>query len=127
MKKSEKIIVITGTFNPMNLDEVIQIKRAKVQGDWVIVGVHSDRYIKTFLEQQLKETYETRRAKILALKSVDEVFSFDDSDGTAINLLSKVKMAYPGAEIFFVTADEGTTTIPEIAVKGIKFLNVKQP
>ena len=122
--KTERIIVLTGTFDPMNLSDVMHIRKAKDQGDWLIVGVHSDLYIKEYKKRNPNESYDLRRNKVSNLKSVDEVFNFIDTDGNAIHLLSLVQICYPGAEIFFVTQDQGITTIPETSVKGVKFLNV---
>jgi bifunctional ADP-heptose synthase (sugar kinase/adenylyltransferase) len=123
--KPDRIIVMVGAFNPLSLTDVMQIRRAKTQGDWIIIGVNSDFYIKEYLKQEIKEIYEVRRNRMKAIKSVDEVFTFNDTDGTAIHLLSLVQIIYPGAEIFFVTSDEGVTVIPETAVKGVRFLNVR--
>ena len=123
--KKDRIIVMSGSFDPMNLQDVKNISRARKQGDWIVVGVNSDHYITHHLKRKVMETYEIRRQKVEHLRCVDEVATFDDSDGTAIGLLTLVQLIYPDAEVFYIVEDEGTTTIPETRVRDVKFLNIK--
>jgi len=122
--KQDKIIVLSGSFNPLSLDDVLLISKARRQGDWIVIGVFSDEYVVEKLDEEIVFDHEARISRIQNLRGVDEVFRFDDKDGTSVDLLMKVQMVYPDAEIWFITEDEGTTTIPETKIKDIKFLNL---
>ena len=54
------------------------------------------------------------------IKVVDEVFSFNDSDGTVCQLLKIIKICYPNAEIIYVS-QEDMHNMPETKIKGITF------
>jgi cytidyltransferase-like protein len=122
--KRDKIIVTIGEFDPIESEDIAFFKKAKLKGDWLIVGVHSDNYLKKY-EKSLNKNYESRRSLITELKCVDEVFSYDDIDGTACQLLKIVQIVYPNSEIFFVTKNSDKETLPESKIKGIKFLTLK--
>ena len=91
----------------------------------MIVGVHSDFYIEETLKTTPRQKHEERMQNLRNVDYVDEVFRFNDSDGTSCVLLQITQVCYPDAEIFFVTSDKGSTMIPETKVKGVKFLNVR--
>jgi len=122
--KRDKIIVTIGEFDPIESEDIAFFKKAKLKGDWLIVGVHSDNYLKKY-EKSLNKNYESRRRLVTELKCVDEVFSYDDIDGTACQLLRIVQIVYPNSEIFFVTKNSDKETLPESKIKGIKFLTLK--
>jgi cytidyltransferase-like protein len=122
--KRDKIIVTIGEFDPVESEDVLFFKKARLKGDWLIVGVHSDNYLKKY-EKNLNKSYESRRSLIKELKCVDEVFTYDDIDGTACQLLKIVQMTYPNSEIYFVTKNNDKDELPESKIKGIKFLTLK--
>jgi hypothetical protein len=66
------------------------------------------------------QNYESRRNIIKALKCVDEVFSFNDSDGTVCQLLKIIKACYPDANITYISEDD-MFNMPETKIKGINF------
>jgi glycerol-3-phosphate cytidylyltransferase-like family protein len=70
------------------------------------------------------QTYETRREIIKSLKYVDEVFTFNDSDGTVCQLLKIIKICYPNADITYVS-QEDMHNMPETKIKGITFETMK--
>ena len=70
------------------------------------------------------QDYETRREIIRSLKYVDEVFSFNDSDGTVCQLLKLVKICYPHTEIIYIS-QEDMFNMPETKIKGIVFETMK--
>ena len=70
------------------------------------------------------QDYDTRREIILALKIVDEVFTFDDTDGTVCQLLTLVKICYHGAYITYVS-DIDMHNMPESKIRGITFETLK--
>jgi cytidyltransferase-like protein len=119
MSKLDRIVIVTGTYDPLTLHELNFLKKCKSKGDWLVVGVHSDWWM-AWSEGGYVQTYETRRNIIQSLKCVDEVFSFNDSDGTVCQLLKIVKICYPNAEITYIS-EEDMHNMPEAKIRGITF------
>jgi cytidyltransferase-like protein len=122
--KREKIIVTIGAFDPIELPDINFLKQLKTKGDWLIVGVHSDIYLNKY-EKGFIQNYDFRSTVVRELKCVDEVFVYNDSDGTACQLLKIIQMCYPYSDIFFVSKTGDKETSPEGKMKGIKFLSMK--
>ena len=118
-----KIIIVSGGFDPLHSGHINYIKYAKKEGDKLVVLLNSDDWLinkkgKFFMPF-------TERKKILeGLKDVDEVYDFeDDSIGSCINGLQKLKKIYPNEKLFFANGgDREKKNIPEILVKNVKFL-----
>jgi cytidyltransferase-like protein len=123
MHEPEKIIITTGTFDPLTLNELNFLKRCHIKGDWLIVGIHSDWWM-MWSEGGVVQNYDTRREIIKSLSCVDEIFSFNDSDGTVCQLLKLVKICYPHAEITYVS-DMDMHNMPEAKIRGITFETMK--
>lgn len=123
MRKPEKIIITTGTFDPLTLDELTFLKKCKKKGDWLVIGIHSDWWM-MWAEGGMVQNYSTRREIISSLKIVDEIFTFNDSDGTIIQLLKLVKICYPNSEITYVSKED-MHNMPETRIKGIIFETMK--
>ena len=115
----DNIIVIAGNYDILTLDNVEFIKKCKRKGDWLIVGLHSDVMVH-LTSNNLYNSYETRHEILKSLKYVDEVFKFNDSDGTYCKLLKSVKLFYPNADITFITTYDMHNT-PETKIRGITF------
>ena len=118
----DKIVVISGAFDCISQNDIRYLKQCTLISDWLIAGVHSDRYLEK-IEDFPVQNYETRRGIISEL--VDEVLTFDDMDGSSIQLLKVVKLCYPGAQITYIT-NKDLINSPELKVKGIKFIMLKQ-
>ena len=57
------------------------------------------------------------------LSAVDEVYTFDDEDGTACHLLQQVRAHYPDSQIVFANGGVRTKdNIPEMSVDGVEFV-----
>ena len=123
MREKEKIIITCGTFDPLSIEELKLLRKCKEKGDWLIVGIHSDWWM-MWSHGGFVQNYETRREIIKSLECVDEIFSFNDSDGTIIQLLKLVKICYPHTDITYVS-DEDLHNMPETKIKGITFETVK--
>jgi bifunctional ADP-heptose synthase (sugar kinase/adenylyltransferase) len=119
MSPRDKIIVTCGEFDPLNRDELSFLKRCYAKGDWLIVGIHTDWWM-MYARGGFIQSYDTRREIVKALKCVDEIFSFNDSDGTVCQLLKLVKICYPDAEITYVS-QEDMDNMPEKKIRGINF------
>ncbi len=66
--------------------------------------------------------FHERKAILEALSDVDEVFEFDDSDGSCIHGLNAVKQRYPNDDIIFCNGGDRTQdNIPELVLKDIRF------
>lgn len=124
MRKREKIIVTAGEFDPLTLSDIRFLKKAKSKGDWLIVGVHSDQFME-LCRGGFVMNHSERKEVVENLKFVNEVFQFNDFDGTVCNLLKLIKFCYPSADIHFIS-DEDMHNMPETKITGITFEVLKQ-
>lgn len=124
MRPKDRIIITTGTYDPLTNEELLLLQKCKRKGDWLIVGVHSDWWM-AWSEGGFVQNYEARKNIIGNLKCVDEVFSFNDSDGTVCQLLKIVKICYPNSEITYISGED-MHNMPETKIKGITFEIMKQ-
>jgi cytidyltransferase-like protein len=123
MQVPEKIIITSGTFDPLTLEELKYLRKCKSRGDWLVVGVHSDWWM-LWAEGGLVQDYSTRREIIKSLDIVDEIFTFSDQDGTVCQLLKLVKYCYPYSDITYVS-NEDMHNMPETKIRGITFETMK--
>jgi cytidyltransferase-like protein len=116
-----KIVIVTGGFDPVHSGHIAYLTAARLLGDQLFVGVNSDAW----LERKKGRAFmpiEERRAIIGNLKPVDATLEFDDSDGSACDLIETVKRQYPYAEIVFANGGDRTKeNIPEMRVSGVTF------
>jgi cytidyltransferase-like protein len=119
MTKKENIIVVSGEFDPLTYDDFKLLKACKEKGDWLVVGVHSDSYME-LCRGGAKNTYEERKEIVESFPFVDEVFRFNDFDGTSCNLLKLIKMCYPASNIIYVS-ETSMQDMPEARIRGITF------
>lgn len=57
------------------------------------------------------------------LSMVDEVYTFDDEDGSAKHFIQQVRAHYPAAELIFANGGDRTAeNIPEINEPDVKFV-----
>jgi cytidyltransferase-like protein len=115
----EKIIVTSGDFDPITIRELQFLKKCRAKGDWLVVGMHSDIavHMKT---AKLNQSYDERNEILSNIKCVDEIFRFNDADGTVCNLLKLVKLCYPLAEITYIS-EHDMHNMPETKIRGITF------
>jgi len=123
MHEKEKIIVTCGLFDPLTIEELRFLKKCRSKGDWLIVGVHTDWWM-AWSEGGFVQNYQSRREIINNIKCVNEVMSFNDSDGTVCQLLKIVKICYPHADITYIS-EEDMHNMPETKIKGITFETLK--
>lgn len=93
LKKSKKKIVFTnGTFDLLHLGHVTYLEKARALGDILIVGVNSDRSVKSYKGPNRPIHSEKDRLQVLAaLESVSYVMLFSES--TPLNLILKIRPA----------------------------------
>ena len=123
MNEKEKIIIVTGEFDPLDIEGLKFLKKCKLKGDWLVVGVHSDWWM-IYARGGFVHSYNTRREIIQNIRCVDEVFSFNDSDGTVCQLLKIVKICYPNSDITYVS-NMDMHNMPETKIRGITFETMK--
>lgn len=112
MKKFD-IMIVSGGFDPMHRGHVRLFKAAKNMAHKVIIGLNSDRWLvkkkgKVFM------SYGEREEILKALQYVDEIMAFDDTDGTAVDLLARVQRLYPNCLLAFGNGgDRNINNVPE--------------
>ena len=116
-----KITVVSGGFDPVHSGHIKLIKAAKALGDYLIVGINSDEWLERKKGRAFMP-WQERLCILNNLAQVDEVYTFDDEDGTACHLLQQVQAHYPEAEIIFANGGDRTQeNIPEMSVEGVEF------
>ena len=122
--KREKIIITCGIYDPISTEELKLIMLCKKKGDWLIVGIHTDLWMEKYLNHKIVDPFQSRFNRIHSLSFVDEVFRFDDTDGTNCKFIQTVKLVYPNADIIYVSP-VAMTDKPETKISGIKFETIK--
>ena len=115
------IVVVSGGFDPVHSGHIKLIKEARLLGDMLIVGINSDEWLARKKGRAFMP-WQERLCILNNLSSVDEVYTFDDEDGTACHLLEQVRAHYPDSQIVFANGGDRTEkNIPEQSVAGIEF------
>jgi cytidyltransferase-like protein len=117
-----KIVVVSGGFDPIHSGHIRLIKEASLLGDMLIVGINSDEWL-TRKKGRAFMPWNERLCILNNLSAVDEVYTFDDEDGTACHLLQQVRAHYPDAKIIFANGGDRTQdNIPEMTLEGVEFV-----
>lgn len=112
----ETVVVVSGGFDPLHRGHIKLLEAAKELGTGLIVGLNSDEWL-VRKKGRAFMPYEDRRAILYNLWMVDNVFSFDDSDNTARDLLRRVLEQFPREQIIFANGGDRTIdNIPEMDV-----------
>jgi len=108
------VVVITGGFDPLHSGHLDYIESARKLGDTLVVGVNSDEWLARKKGRPFMPLQE-RIKLITALKNVDKVIMFDDSDNSAKNAIIKTRLHWPDANIIFANGGDRTEhNIPEM-------------
>ena len=89
-----KIAVVSGGFDPIHSGHIDYISEAKENADHLIVALNSDNWLSEKKGKPFME-FNERKKIIESIKYVDEVIDFDDSDGSCISALKKIKNIHP--------------------------------
>jgi cytidyltransferase-like protein len=117
-----KIVLVTGGFDPVHSGHIAYFKAAKTLGDMLIVGLNSDEWLERKKGRAFMPWNE-RLCIINNLAMVDEVYTFDDEDGSACHFIQQVQAHYPDAELIFANGGDRTQdNIPEMTVDGVEFV-----
>jgi rfaE bifunctional protein nucleotidyltransferase chain/domain len=88
--KKKKIVFTNGTFDILHLGHITYLQKAKKAGDVLIVGVNTDRSVKTYKDPSRPINPQNDRIKVLtALECVDHAVLFDDP--TPLNLILAIR------------------------------------
>ena len=116
------IVVVSGGFDPIHSGHIRLIKQARLLGDHLIVGINSDEWL-AHKKGRAFMPWQERLAVLNNLKQVDEVYTFDDEDGTACHLLHQVRAHYPDSKIIFANGGDRTRdNIPEMSEPDVEFV-----
>ena len=117
-----KIAVVSGGFDPIHSGHIDYMSEAKENADYLIVALNSDHWLSKKKGKPFMK-FSERKQILESIKYIDEVIDFDDTDGSCINALEKIKATYLDASIFFCNGgDRSEDNIPEKNVEGIKFI-----
>lgn len=112
----EKIVLITGGFDPLHSGHIAYFEEAKKLGDQLIVGLNSDEWL-TRKKGRPFMKWEDRLSVVRNIRGVNWTVQFDDSDDTAKDAIRKVRLNYPSSKIIFANGGDRTkTNIPEMDI-----------
>jgi len=118
----EKIVLVTGGFDPIHLGHIEYFTEAKRLGDKLVVGVNSDSWLTRKKGKAFMLRYDRMRI-ISNLRMVDYVLEFNDDDDTANHAIKLTKQTWPTAEIIFANGgDRNKGNIPEMSIEGVEFV-----
>ncbi len=88
--RKKKIVFTNGTFDLLHLGHVKYLQKAKKMGDVLVVGVNTDRSVKTYKSPDRPLNPQNDRIKVLsALACVDYACLFDEP--TPLKLILRLK------------------------------------
>ena len=108
----KKAVLVTGGFDPIHSGHIEYLKKASLLGDFLIVGVNSNNWLKRKKDFFFMDWNE-RALIIKNLCMVDSVISFDDSDDSASGAIDQCLKKYSRI-IFANGGDRSSKNIPEI-------------
>ena len=112
-----KIVLCTGGYDPLHSGHIAYFKSAKTLGDMLIVGLNSDEWLERKKGRAFMPCNE-RLCIINNLSMVNEVYTFDDKDGSARAFIKQVRAHYPDAELVFANGGDRTKeNIPEMDIQ----------
>lgn len=116
-----KIVIVTGGFDPLHSGHIEYFKAARALGNMLIVGINSDEWLIRKKGRPFMPWVE-RNAIVSNLDPVDATLRFDDSDGSAVDAIRKVKELYPDHQIVFANGGDRTKeNIPEMVFDDVEF------
>jgi cytidyltransferase-like protein len=117
-----KIVLVTGGFDPLHSGHVAYFKAARTLGDMLIVGLNSDEWL-TRKKGRPFMPWNERLCVINNLAMVDEVYTFNDNDGSACEFIRQVRAHYPNDQLIFANGGDRTKdNIPEMVFDDVEFV-----
>jgi len=110
----ERIVLVTGGFDPLHSGHIAYFKEARKLGDKLIVGLNSDEWLTRKKGRPFMPFHE--RCNIIEeLACVDQVIGFNDEDDTACNAIFQLISTHPSSTkvVFANGGDRTDFTTPE--------------
>ena len=118
----KKIVLVTGGFDPIHSGHIAYFNAAKSLGDMLIVGLNSDDWLSRKKGRPFMPFAE-RLSVVRNLSMVNWVIEFNDSDGSAVDAIRKVKEQHPDAHVIFANGGDRTKdNIPEMVFNDVEFV-----
>jgi len=116
-----RISVVSGGFDPLHSGHLAYIEAARRFGEQLVILLNSDDWLVN-KKGRFFLPFSERKVILEALRDVDKVLAFDDSDGSCINGLLALKKEYPQDQIIFCNGgDRNKENIPELFLEGFNF------
>ncbi len=113
MKIKEKIVIVSGYFNPIHSGHIDLFKSAKKIGDKLIVILNSDNQVK--IKGSFPFMTEKERKKVIeSLKDIDDVIISIDKDHTVLKTVEKIYKKYSNNRTNFIFANGGDRKIGNV-------------
>ncbi len=106
-KENEKVVCVSGYFNPMHVGHVRMMKDAKKLGTKLIVIVNNDKQA-IMKKGKIIIPEQDRLEMVKAIKWVDDALLAIDEDKTVCETLGKIK-----PDVFANGGDRGSSNVPE--------------
>lgn len=114
MEVPKTVVIATGGFDPIHAGHLSYLESAKRLGDWLVVGVNSDEWLSRKKGQPFMSLSDRSRI-VDSLKWVDYTIAFDDTDGSAIDAIKRVRRMFPNSQLIFANGGDRTSeNIPEM-------------
>lgn len=118
----KKIVIVTGGFDPIHAGHIAYLREAAKLGDELIIGLNSDAWL-TRKKGAPFMPWKERWAILHELWMTTDVIAFDDSDGSAIDAICKVKAVWPDHQVVFANGGDRTKdNIPEMVFDDVEFV-----
>lgn len=122
----KKVVYTPGVWDIIHVGHLNVLKRAKLCGDYLIVGVCSDRLVLEH-KKQLPVINQQQRAEIIgALKYVDEVYIYDNPDQISQLKLFNVDIFVVGEQFGFQGVPEHTNALDYCTKNNIPVVRVNR-
>jgi cytidyltransferase-like protein len=112
MMNRHKVVIVTGGFDPVHSGHIAYIRAAATLGDYLLVGLNSDIWLRNKKGQEFMP-WEERANVIGAMQVVDEVIRYVDVEGHSCETIAYALEKFPDSEIIF--ANGGDRTAKNIA------------
>ena len=107
-----RVVVLSGGFDPLHDGHIEMFKEARNNYDLVLVGLNSDDWL-IRKKGRFFMSYDVRFAVVDSCQYIDEVFCFDDSDGTATKAIQYALDTYGLNSITFGNGGDRSGNFPE--------------
>lgn len=97
--QGQKVVFTNGCFDILHVGHIRYLRKAKTQGDVLVVGLNTDRSVKMIKGEKRPVMPEKERAEVLsALEIVDYVVLFDEPDPLRLIAALKPDILVKGAD-----------------------------